>query len=210
MTTRNPDIDYTSIPLWVKRYVGHRLKDLHTATPGIVRQYDAATRRATIQPGLLVSLTDGRDIRRPPLLDVPVLHPAGGGLLLHIPLEAGDPVLIVFSERGITAWKEALEESRADTVGIHSERDAMCIPGFGPAGSATIRPGLSLQSTDGSVAIQVETGGITLRGDVTVTGRLAVDGDLTQGGTDVGAGHQHPKEDTSLPPNPAATGPVLP
>lgn len=209
MTDRHPDVRYRDLVPWVRAFVGRKLKSIHTAAPGIVRSYDAASRRAVVQPALLVTHTDGHDERKPPLLDVPVLHPAGGGLLLHLPLAPGDPVLCVFSERGITAWKASHGESRADAVGILSERDAVAIPGFGPAGaSAAIRPGASLQTEDGAVAIQVEAGGITLRGDVTVTGALAVDGDLTQDGTDVGAGHKHPKEDTSFPPEPTKTGPA--
>lgn len=176
--------------------------------PGIVRRYDASSKRAMIQPALLISYTDGREARKPPLLDVPVIHPTGGGYILHVPLEVGDPVLILFSERGITKWKESFGESRIDNIGMHNERDAICLPGFGALSGTMIRPGLSLQTEDGSVAVQVESGGITLRGRVSVTGDLAVDGTLTQGGVDVGSGHQHPKEDTSIPPNPALTGPV--
>ena len=101
---------------------------------------------------LAVVLNDGTQVDRPVISNVPVLFPASGfmdrmgGFLQSFPLMPGDPVLLVFSMRGLARWK--LTNGRLsigdmapipDVDSMLSERDAIAIPGFGPK-RATCRP----------------------------------------------------------------------
>ena len=82
-----------------------RLKLLHTAMPGLIVSYNASEHRATVQPSFPLVLNGEIELRRPPIVNVPVVHFVGHGMIGHTPLRAGDPVWIMFSERGIGTWK---------------------------------------------------------------------------------------------------------
>ena len=133
---RHPDADYSNLSDALRFIIGQALADVHTALPGVVRAYDRDTRRATVQPAVRYREDSGREMSLPPLARVPVLFPSAGGMGLDLPLTADDPVLLVFSERGITEFKQTFRESSADPVGAHSLRDAVALPGFRPAGGA--------------------------------------------------------------------------
>ena len=121
------------------------LLGINTAMPGDILSYDAETRRADVRGALAVVLNDGTQVDRPVISNVPVLFPASGfmdrmgGFLQSFPLMPGDPVLLVFSMRGLARWK--LTNGRLsigdmapipDVDSMLSERDAIAIPGFGP------------------------------------------------------------------------------
>lgn len=98
------------------------------------------------------------------ILDVPVIHPSDGGFVVHVPLRRGDPVLLIFAQRGLDAFKETFAEADPQKGAFFNERDAIAVPGFGalditPA-SAT---GLSLQTEDGETSMVMERGHITFR-----------------------------------------------
>ena len=50
---------------------------------------------------------------------------------MTFPLERGDPVLLLYSQRGLANWKKTLGVAAPDTIGFFSEKDAFAIPGFG-------------------------------------------------------------------------------
>ena len=131
MTNMHPDHDYSNLAVAVRFALRQGLKDLYTCMPGIVRSYDPETRRATVQGALSIVTTDGRVIDRTPVHDVPVVLPAGGGFALTFPLEPGDPVLLVYSQRGLSGFKKMHDLSAPDLDGFFSEKDAVAIPGFG-------------------------------------------------------------------------------
>ena len=115
-------------------------RDLYTAMPGVIVEYDGGKRRALVQPALDLLPADGEPVMRPLLADVPVLMPGGGGYTLLLPLRQGDPVLLLFAMRGIAHWKtdhaagkpvHSVHPSNGDLLDIN---DAIAIPAFGPAG----------------------------------------------------------------------------
>lgn len=118
-----------------------QVKDLYTAMPGVIVDYDGAKRRATVLPALDIITADGSAHQRPLVANVPVLTPGGGGWTMLLPLQRGDPVLLLFCMRGIAYWKR----HHADGVPVRSEHptpgdlldlnDAIALPCFGPAGA---------------------------------------------------------------------------
>ena len=131
-SSRNPELSDSKLLHAIRFSIDQRLKALNIARPGIIKEYDAETRRAKVEIGIDRLLNDGELVRPAPLADVPVLFPSGGGYVCHLPLAAGDPVMLLFSDRGLTEWKRLYAAAAPDRDAIFDARDALAIPGFGP------------------------------------------------------------------------------
>lgn len=74
------------------------------------------------------------------LLDVPVQFPQGGGWDITFPVKAGDPCMLLFSQRGYDHWLYEAKEEAGLVEGVphpdfdrcFSARDAICILGPRP------------------------------------------------------------------------------
>ena len=130
---------------------------LHTAMPGLIDTFDAASRRARVRPALQLVTAEGEALERSPALNVPVLFPSGGGFSVLVPLSAGDPVWMMFSERGLSAFKRTFDLAIPDVTRFFDESDAVVLAGFGPLEVApATETGLSLQTNDGARSVRVE------------------------------------------------------
>lgn len=106
MTERNPQLIDV-----MREVVRGGLARVHTSLPGIIESYDAATQTATVKIPIRFSRRDPDTGERvpyepPPLPNVPVAWPAGGGGAYSDtwPLERGDEVWLSFAERSIDEW----------------------------------------------------------------------------------------------------------
>lgn len=157
---------------------------LHTAIPGIIDSYDVTTRRARVRPALRLVKTgdrpgeDGEAVERALAVNVPVAWAAGGGgapngLMSFIPLQAGDRGLLIFSERGLTEWKQTGELATPDKARFFDESDAMFFPfDFGHPADPTIvdSASASLQTYDGNTAFLVKQGEVKIKvGPLSIT-----------------------------------------
>lgn len=97
---------------------------IHTSLPAIVKSYDVATQVATVQ--LAVQLR-GHSV--PPLSDVPVCWPGGAAGFVHVPLAAGDTVLVVFTEEDFSGWHATGSVSAPRVLARHGLH-AVAIPGL--------------------------------------------------------------------------------
>jgi hypothetical protein len=122
----------------VKAGLDSALTELHTAMPGIVRKYDAATQLADVQPSIQRRFRkpDGTEGTRdfPVIVNVPVAFPRAGGFFLSFPVAVGDFVLLVFSERSIDQWLEKGGIQDPIVTTLHDLSDAIAIPGVYPKG----------------------------------------------------------------------------
>lgn len=109
-------------------------KQINTCIPGKVVSFDAATARAVVQPTIQVRLRSGATSDLPQIHDVPVVYPAGGGYSITFPLVEDDPVLLVFSQRGMTQWKSSMDTAEPDVGVFHALNDAIAIPGIATSG----------------------------------------------------------------------------
>lgn len=97
-----------------------RVADVRTAVPGMVVDYDAAKQTATVKLAVRLPTPDGSDVEEiKPLPNVPVKWPRGGGYFATMPLVAGDPGLLVFSEVDFSAWRETGEVADPATPRRH-------------------------------------------------------------------------------------------
>ena len=140
MSNRDPDDRYEVVQQGIPFFGGELLKQVHTSLPGVVVAYDAATRRARVQPAVDLMLSPPDDptadfgalipMPKPIILDVPVIFPAGGGYTVHFPLVKDDPVMLLFAERDIAAFKLTLEAGPPISDDVMEIQHAVCIPGF--------------------------------------------------------------------------------
>ena len=161
MSSMNPEADYSNLATALRFAFRQSLKDIYTCMPGIVESYDDTTRRAVVRGALNIVKTDGDEVPREAIHNVPVIFPSGGGFSLTFPLGQGDPVLLVYSQRGLSEFKRSLDLSTPDADGFFAEKDAVAIPGFGPLVEeiehliAVDSDGVSIKTT-GTFAIEAD------------------------------------------------------
>ena len=188
MSNRNREIDYpdNERDTWNFLFAQAIKQDVHTALPATIVSYDSSTKRALVQPSIRLVLTgDLGEQPRAPIPDVPVFQPSAGGFAALFPVREGDPVMLIFSERGITQFKERYEESTPDDDAPFSPRDAVALLGFGGASVTPKDPAaLSIQSEDGGVSVVLSAGEVRLEagGNVLLLGAggLTYNGDQVQ------------------------------
>ena len=160
MSSMNHETDYSNLAQAIRFAIRQSLKDLYTCMPGIVESYDAETRRAVVKGALKVVTTKKEEIDREAIHNVPVVFPSGGGFAMTFPLEPGDPVLLVYSQRGLANWKRTLDVATPDMFGFLNEKDAIAIPGFvghhEPENQITVEPGGVHIKTTGKLAIEAQ------------------------------------------------------
>ena len=137
------------------------LENLHVAIPGRVESYDSTKQRATVQPAIKRAHIDEAGNRvveaLPPIPDVPVVFPGGGGYRLTFPIQRGDGVLLVFSEASMDKWlaKGGVVDPVDDRR--HDLTDAIAVPGL-----RSFATPLTDVPTDG-ISLGVDAGGLELR-----------------------------------------------
>lgn len=168
MGNRNTEVRYDD---WVQQltFVLEQFqKMMNTALPGIIHEYDAPTRRARVQPAIDALMTPemgGDRVPQPVLVDVPTLHAGGGDTLAHAPIRRGDPVKLLFSQRGLEEFKRTYDLAAPTADSVMALRDAVAIVGtFGPLEGfvPASTTGYSVQSLDGSTHVVVEPDGRVL------------------------------------------------
>lgn len=169
-----PFSDTRSLTTLLRLAIGQAMLDIHTVLPGIIETYSPATRRARVIPAIGILLDDMTLMERPPVTDVPVIFPSGGGLSLIYPLAQGDPVLLLFSQRGLDGWKQNYRHSPPPASAPFALSDAIALAGFGSlATTPASATGASLQTDDGQTSVVVEPTGevnIVTAGPVTIRG----------------------------------------
>lgn len=118
-----------------------RLRELHTALPCRVESYNASKQTADVLPMIKRQVPDGdggytlEDL--PVLPNVPVAFPrGGGGFFMSFPLQKGDFVFVVFSERAIGAWRQKGQSTTPGDLRMHSLAGAVALPCLYPSDDA--------------------------------------------------------------------------
>ena len=160
---RDPEKDYSNMTDALKFVFDQMLKTVYVSIPGIIDSYNPATKRAVVHPAIRIEKTDGTTLVHESIVNVPVVWPSGGGFTLISPLPQGEPVEILFSQRGITKFKEIFADCDPG-IGLFDKEDAYIIPGFG---ALYITPateiGISLQSEDGAEYIYIEPAKMSIK-----------------------------------------------
>lgn len=175
--------------------------DMWSAMPGIIQSVDFAKQSCVVQVAIQMSVQDletgSTSVQSiSPLLDCPLFFPHGGGMSITFPVAAGDECLVVFASRCIDGWWQSGGVQPQALFRMHDLSDGFVFAGFRSNGKVIsgISPTkLQIRSGDGDNVIEVDpvggqvnvtavthvtltAPGITLSGNVDITGSLIVDG----------------------------------
>lgn len=167
--------------------------EMWTALPGIIESYDAERQTCTVQPAIKgkVEAPGGAisSVALPLLVDVPVMFPGGGGVVMTFPIAQGDECLVVFASRCIDAWWQSGGVQEALEARMHDLSDGFAI--VGPRSQARKLADVStseaqVRNEAGTMVLSFnpETGRITATapGGLHVVGTVTSTGDMVAGG----------------------------
>jgi hypothetical protein len=106
------------------------LSDIHTCMPATIEKYDFEHQKASVKPSIKKTYRDGEVAEMPVIEGVPVVFPRSGGASLTFPVNQGDAVMLLFSERSLENWLiEGGEQEPGDPRRMDLT-DAIAIPGL--------------------------------------------------------------------------------
>lgn len=200
----------------LRQYITNSVNQLFTSMPGkIERVVDLGEQRVDIQ--LLIDRVTPDDgvLKHPVILNVPLVFPGSRSSQVSFPVQAGDTVLCIFSQRSIDRFLlGANDNHRPLDLRKYSRNDCMAIPGLFNFPSAVNNPDkrtLAHSTADTVVShnigtaqecevrlkssgdVVINTSGditvnattATVNADSTVNGDFTVNGDVSFVGTSV-------------------------
>lgn len=175
--------------LGIQNAVRQLLSDVHTSMPGTVVSYDG--RRAVVRPTLSKLIADGRVLGAPSIVSVPVVWPTamGGQCRISMPMQAGDGVLLHFSERSLEAWHDA-GGAVPDDPRQYDLSDAIAVPGLNHDGVNVHVNTSDLMIAFGSASIRItKDGNIIIHGaqiqtdtPIVTTAKITASAEITANG----------------------------
>jgi hypothetical protein len=125
----------------IKDLVKGMLANVHTCMPGKIISYDPTKQKASVKPLLKRTYIDGQEMPFPVITEVPIVFPRAGSAGLILPVNPGDFVLLLFSERTMDQWLSKGTEATTLVERQFSINDAIAIPGLFPFTESGISTG---------------------------------------------------------------------
>lgn len=120
----------------ITRALESKSTELRVALPARVERYDASKQLIDAHPLIKDEYFDWEDERHthslPVVTNIPVVFPGAGGFRLTFPVQVGDTVLLVFSDRSLDRWLDSGGDVDPVDNRQHSLADAIAIPGLRP------------------------------------------------------------------------------
>ncbi len=131
----------------MKQYVDFMIVNkVHTCIPGIVNKYDPSGPTVEVQPAVRKVFSDGEELTLPVIVSVPLMFQRTKRFRMSFPVEPGDGVLILFSEKSIEEWAQSNKVSTPQNNRTFAMTDAIAIPGlFGIGAGSKIEDSKSLE-----------------------------------------------------------------
>jgi len=122
--------------------IEHHFENFHFSIPAIVVRADLANMQVDVQPSLNLKMFDGSGaVERPTILNVPLQFPVSKTAGMTFPVDKGDTVLLIFSERGLDSWKAGNGYPVTPTdFRMLDYKDAIAIAGIQPPGVSVNNP----------------------------------------------------------------------
>lgn len=124
-------------------HFNYSTSSLHTMIPGVVVSVDnLSEQRITVQPTVNIRSDDLTvNQSRPPIINVPLQMPITSIGGLTYPIVPGDSVMLVFSMRGLTSWKNSNGEFLPpEDMRKFDSKDCVAIAGVFPFKKASNLP----------------------------------------------------------------------
>ena len=189
------------------------VNEVHTALPGEIVSFNAASGMATVKPIGKFATPDGKKLDYPAISEVPVVFPfcQSAGVGLAYPVNPKDSCLIIVSEVELDEWRTGAESEGSLKFDL---TNAVAIPGLLEGGGTLISEAQKQQAAvlgAGDNRVIVSDSGVTVDTGATVfkitdtgaelTGNLKVKGTITASET-VKAGSIDLKQHTHISSEP--------
>lgn len=132
-----------SLPEVLNDAFNYQASKMYTAIPCIVLTVHTSLTdcRIDVQPSINTLYKNDVVEEHPPILSVPVMFPSSSTSALTFPINVGDTVLCVFSQKGIDNFKKGSgSPTRPVDFRRFDKRDAIAIPGLFPFGKSVNNP----------------------------------------------------------------------
>lgn len=115
------------------------MSEMNTCIPGRIESFDDATQTATVIPAIQAKVTVGDTVTyvdMPQIVNVPIVFPFAvtKGFALTLPVSAGDPCLLIFSQKAIDNWHMmgGIQPPEQDIPGSRHHSLTDCLAIFAP------------------------------------------------------------------------------
>lgn len=159
--------------------------------PVQVVNFDAVKKTVQLQPLIMMIDTEGNQIVRAQIYDIPILQLGGGDFMISFPTKVGDLGFIKANDRDISNFLQTFGQSLPATYRIKNFSNGIFIPAVLTNYSIAEEDldNLVIQSTDGTIKITLSEDTVTLvapkirMGNLTHPTDLGVYGTITATGT---------------------------
>lgn len=108
------------------------ISKIHTCLPGRIEKYDHTKRQADVKPLIKKHYLNGQVYVLPVIPAVPVVFPCTNNSSLTFPINKGDGVLLLFTERAMEEWLSKGGDCLPGARRKFDLTDAVAIPGLYP------------------------------------------------------------------------------
>lgn len=141
----------------ISQAIDYKLYNIHTCTVGRIESYDYNYKKASVQPLIKKTFTDGTTQLLPRINNVPVVMPFSNNSGLSFPVNVGDSCLLVFCERSLDQWLSFGDEVENPDPRAFDISDAIAIMGlnaFNETSTITNNDDIILKFNDSLITIQ--------------------------------------------------------
>ena len=142
----------------------YQTNNMYTALPGIVVSVKDSlnTLSVDVQPTINIRNKDDTTKERPVVLNVPVQMPSSRTAAITYPVNVGDPVLLIYTMRGMDTWKRGRGTNTTPSdFRKFDKRDCIAIPGIWPFSESINNPQVRVWQHDtGDVVVVNNIGSV--------------------------------------------------
>jgi hypothetical protein len=144
--------------------IRNMLRDVHCMLPAKIEKYDKVTRRAEVTPTSKYLTSKGIEVELQKITDVPVCFVGGSAFNIDIEYQAGDIVMLGYTDYGIGAWKSSDGQSAQlpDDLSAHQLTNAIVLCGVKTADNDLSGAPKISADKDGNIIIKNSKSTITM------------------------------------------------
>lgn len=147
--------------------IRNMLRDVHCMLPAKIEKYDKATRRAEVTPTSKYITSKGAEVELQKITDVPVCFVGGSAFNIDIEYQAGDIVMLGYTDYGIGAWKSSDGQTAQlpDDLSAHQLTNAVVLCGVKTTDNDLSSAPTISADKDGNIIIKNSKSTITMDKD---------------------------------------------
>jgi phage gp45-like len=122
--------------------------NIRVCLPARINSYDYKTQKASVKIDLKEQYSNDFSVDYPVISGVPVVFPASGGASITMPVNQGEPCMLIFADRDISNWLIGGTDQNVSSNRMHTLTDAIALVGLKPFNKA----GFAENNTDMLIA----------------------------------------------------------